>query len=328
MPEIRTTKRFFVMALMAITVWLGQASFSDAQDRMSRAAKTSLVNTTKEPALISSSDNQNPVAEDKEGLTASRTTAVVGSDRTKSTSTPATDPAAALEGWQIEIRPYSWLAGIHGTVRVRNTTAAVGKDSEEILGMLDFAAAAQVEAIRGHWRLMLDENYVNLGTSGTGPLGNVTIDVQPTMNIFEFGGSYTAVSVPNKRATATDPLPPIFTAEILGGGRLFHLGVELTPNIGEAVDGSRNFIGPFVGNRFKVSPNKAVTVIGKYTVGGSGAGSNFAWSAEGLVDLRLKKGLSLSAGYRALGMNADRTTNTIGFNGQLRGLFFSATIYR
>jgi hypothetical protein len=159
-------------------------------------------------------------------------------------------------------------------------------------------------------------------------LGMVTIDVEPTMNIFEFGGSYTAVSVPNKRATATNPLPPIFTAEILGGGRLFHLGVGLAPSNGSAVEGSTNFIGPFVGNRFKVSPNKAVTLIGKYTVGGSGAGSNFAWSAEGLVDLRLKRRLSLSGGYRVLGMNADRSSNDIGFNGQLRGLFFAATIYR
>ena len=229
--------------------------------------------------------------------------------------------------WQFEIRPYIWLAGLYGTLRVNNTTAQVGQDSASVIGMLDFAAATQVEAIKGNWRLMVDENYANLGTTGTGPLGLVTFDVQPTINIFEFGVSYTAVKIANKNATASDPLPPIFTAEVLGGGRFFHLGLGLQANNNPPQEGSRNLVGPFVGNRFKVSPHKAVTVIGKYTVGGSGAGSNFAWSADALVDLRLKKGFSLGGGYRALGMNADDPNNRIGFDGTMRGLILTMTLY-
>jgi hypothetical protein len=200
--------------------------------------------------------------------------------------------------WRFEIRPYIWLAGVYGRVRVNNTTAETGKNSSSVLGMLDFAAAAQVEAIKGHWRIMFDENYVNLGTESTGPLGNVTVDVQPTMNIFEFGALYMFAKVPNKNATASEPLPPVFTAEILGGGRFFHLGLGLQVNNNPPVKGSRNLIGPFIGNRFKISPHKAVTLIGQYTVGGSGVGSNFAWSAAALLDLRLKKGFSLGGGYR------------------------------
>ena len=193
--------------------------------------------------------------------------------------------------------------------------------------MLDFAAAVQVEAIKGRWRIMLDENYANLGTTGTGPLGIVTLDVQPTINIFEFGASYTFVKIANKNATASEPLPPVFTAEVLGGGRFFHLGLGLQANNNPPQEGSRNLVGPFVGNRFKVSPHKAVTLIGKYTVGGSGAGSNFAWSADALMDLRLKKGFSLGGGYRWLGMNADDPSNRIGFDGTMRGLMLSMTLY-
>ena len=233
------------------------------------------------------------------------------------------DPAP----WQFEIKPYFWLAGLYGTLRVNNTTAQVGQDSASVLGMLDFAAATQVEAIKGRWRIMLDQNYANLGTTGTGPLGLVTVDAQPTINIFEFGASYTFVKVANKNATASDPLPPIFTAEVLGGGRYFHLGLGLQANNNPPQEGSRNLVGPFVGNRFKVSPNKAVTVIGKYTVGGSGAGSNFAWSADAFMDLRLKRGFSLGGGYRWLGMNADDPGNRIGFDGTMRGLILTMTLY-
>ena len=240
---------------------------------------------------------------------------------------PRTPQASDPDDWQFEIRPYIWLAGLYGTLRVNNTTAQVGQDSASVIGMLDFAAAVQVEAIKGRWRIMLDENYANLGTTGTGPLGLVTLDVQPTINIFEFGASYTFVKVANENATDSDPLPPVFTAEVLGGGRFFHLGLGLQANNNPPQEGSRNLVGPFVGNRFKVSPHKAVTVIGKYTVGGSGASSNFAWSADALMDLRLKKGFSLGGGYRWLGMNADDPNNRIGFDGTMRGLMLSMTLY-
>ena len=234
------------------------------------------------------------------------------------------------EEMHIEIRPYVWLAGIYGTLRVENRTASTGSgtDSGSLLGMLDFAAAAQVEVSKGRWRLILDENYVNLGTTGTGPLGLVTIGVQPTMNIFEFGGSYTFASIPNDKATSADPLPPVLTAEVLGGGRWFHLGLGLEPENADPVEGSRNLLGAFIGNRVKVSPHPAITLIGKYTVGTAGVGSNFAWSADALADFRWKKGFSIGGGYRWLGLNADDGSNRVGFDGTLRGLVLSLTLYR
>jgi hypothetical protein len=303
---------FFLLAVSALGQNAGQSAKIDAEN----AARRRL-------------DFQRPGIETTDRSLLSRTKVSVAAMRKEnSTSTTLPQASGGSEGWQLEIRPYIWLAGIHGTLRVRNTTAEVGKSSSDVLGMLDFAAAAQVEAIRGPWRIMFDENYVNLGTTGTGPLGNVSIKVEPTMNIFEFGGSYTAAELPNKNATATEPLPPVFTAEILGGGRYFHLGVKLEPNNVASVEGSRNLVGPFIGNRFKYRPTKAVTLIGKYTVGGSGAGSLFAWSAEGLADFRFKKRLSISGGYRVLGMNADQPDNRVGFNGHLRGIILAATFYR
>src|ERR1700752_4110967 len=60
---------------------------------------------------------------------------------------PADDDSA----WHFELRPYLWAVGLYGTLRVGNQTSEVGRDSKNVLGMLDFAAAAQVEAIRGRW---------------------------------------------------------------------------------------------------------------------------------------------------------------------------------
>lgn len=258
---------------------------------------------------------------------ASQPTPVASIKRTANAESTALPASSDEDAWHFEIRPYLWLAGIDGRLRVRNTTSETGKSSSAILGMLDFAAAAQVEANKGRWTVMFDENYVNLGTDGTGPLGISTIRVEPTLNIFEFGASYTVAKVANKNATASEELPPVFSAEVLGGGRYVHLGLKLEPTNLSPVEGSRNLVGVFAGNRFKASPHKAVTFIGKYTLGTSGVGSQFAWSIDGLVDFRIKKSFSIGGGYRVLGLNADDVNNAVGFDGQLRGLILTATIF-
>ena len=243
------------------------------------------------------------------------------------TALPSSPSADSDSRWLVEIRPYLWAAGIYGRLRIRNTTVDTGQSSTKVLGMLDFAAASQLEAKKDRWSLMFDENYANLGTTVSGPLGNSSVKVEPTLNVMEFGASYEFVRAANEAATAANPLPPILSAEVLGGARYVHFGLGLQPENLSPVEGSRNLFGVFVGNRVKVRPHKAVTLTGKYTVGTSGVGSNFAWSADALVDLRLSRKFSFGGGYRWLGLNADDPGNTVGFDGQMRGLILTATIY-
>jgi hypothetical protein len=241
---------------------------------------------------------------------------------TKGSTPPA--PATDSDGWHFEMTPYVWLAGLEGNLRVRNNTVRIDSSPSDLLKQLDFAFATQFEAGKGKFKFILDENYVNLGTTGVGPLGQST-DVQPTLNIFEFGGSYAPVVVSNKNSTSSTPLPPTFSLEIIGGGRYTHFGLGLDrPNFN--AEGSRNIVDAFIGNRVKVRPHPAVTLIGKYTVGGGG--SHFAWTAAGLVDLRWKPSFSVWGGYQVLDMDADQASNTIGFNGRMRGVIVGFTMYR
>ncbi len=244
--------------------------------------------------------------------------------KVENTSAAAPAPSNDPDAWHFEITPYLWLAGMEGDLRVGNTTARVDVSAGDVFSTLDFGFATQFEAGKGRFKFMLDEYYGNLGITGTGPLGQPT-DVQPSMNIFEFGGSYAPVVVPNKNSTQTTPLPPVFTLEIVGGGRYTHFGLGLTrPNA--SAEGSRNIVDFFVGNRFKIRPHPAITLIGKYTVGGGG--SHFAWTAAGLVDLRWKKNFSVFGGYQVLDMDADQAGNTVGFNGRLLGVIFGITLHR
>jgi hypothetical protein len=232
-----------------------------------------------------------------------------------------TDP----EKWSFEVSPYIWAAALKGDLRVRNTTANVDASFSDIFHNLDFSFATAAEAIKGKWRVLIDENYINLGTTGTGPLGD-PIDVQPTLNFFELGASYAPVIIGNKNSTANEPLPPVFSLEVIGGLRYTHFGLGLQRAGNPGVEGSRNLVDFFGGNRFKIRPHPKVTLIEKYTLGGGG--SNFVWTFSSLLDYRFRKCLSAWGGYQVLSMDSDDPSNVVGFDGQLRGLIFGVTIHK
>ena len=264
--------------------------------------------TSKEVPVVSDADSKS----DKVSTAPSRTNPRPQGD---------TDP----EKWSFEVSPYIWAAALKGDLRVRNTTAHVDASFSDIFHNLDFSIATAAEAIKGKWRFLIDENYINLGMTGTGPLGETT-DVQPTLNFFEVGASYAPVIIRNKNSTANEPLPPVFSLEVLGGLRYTHFGLGLQRGTNPAIEGSRNLVDFFGGNRFKIRPHPKVTLIEKYTLGGGG--SNFAWTFTSTVDYRFRKCLSAWGGYQVLSMDADDPSNVIGFDGQLRGLIFGVTIHK
>lgn len=265
----------------------------------------------------------------KESLTAKRSStsnSVLDLRWRPNSDAPPPATQADSDGWRFEIAPYLWAAALKGDLRVRTTTAHVDASFSDLFNQLDFAFATRFEAAKGRWRLIVDENYMNLGTTGTGPLGLSSVEVEPTLNFFEVAGSYELVSVPNKESTAGEPLPAKFSMEVLGGARYTHFGLGLEPANLPAVEGSRNLIDAFFGNRFKFRPRPAVTLIGKYTVGAGG--SNDAETVTGLVDFKLRKRLSFWAGYQYLHMSADKPENVVGFNGSMRGIILGATLHR
>jgi hypothetical protein len=227
--------------------------------------------------------------------------------------------------WTFEISPYLWAAALKGDLRVRNSTAQVDASFSDLFKQLDFALAVRLEAGKNRWRVIIDENYMNLGTTGTGLLGQ-PVDIQPTLNFFEVGASYAVVVVPNDDSTANDPLPPVFELEGLGGLRHTHFGLGIQRGTNPAEEGSRNLVDFFGGARLKGRPHPEFTIIVKSTVGGGG--SNLAWTFSGVGDYRFRRNMSFWGGYQILDMDADDPSNTVGFNGKLHGLIFGLSIYK
>jgi len=234
------------------------------------------------------------------------------------------DPSTS-DSWEFEVAPYLWAAALKGDLRVRNSTAHVDASFSDLFKQLDFAFAVKVEAAKRRWRIIVDQNYMNLGTTGRGPLTE-NVGIEPTLNFLEGSASYAPFIRRNENSTSDNPLPPFLSVEILGGARYTHFGLGLEPANAAPVEGSRNLVDVFVGNRIKASPHPVVTLIGKYTVGGGG--SHFAWTVSGLGELRFRKNMSVWGGYQVLGMDADKPSNTVGFHGQLRGLIFGLSFYK
>ncbi len=229
--------------------------------------------------------------------------------------------------WHFEIRPYVWAAGLNGTLRARDTTVSVKQDFSKYFGQLDYALGMQFEAGKGKWRVILDENYINLGAEVQGPSGRVDFNVEPTLNIFEGGASYRLVAAPHK-GDVSGERPPAFSAELLGGVRWINLKAGITPTGGTEVEGSTNLVGFFVGNRYKFNVSRPITLVGKWTVGTSGVGSHVAGSAAAYADVRVAKNFSVTGGYQFLDINADDANNLTGFQGQIKGFFAGVVIRR
>ena len=263
--------------------------------------------------------------------TAATTVAPADADKTTAATMPSTPKAPVKRSaydsdkWHVDISPYLWLAGISGDIRVGTNTVNIDKVSGGgLTSQLDFAFATRFEIRKGKLGVLLDENYLNLTATGTGPLGVGKTDVQPTYNMFEAGVAYELYSSPNHNSSGSDPLPPVFSLDVLGGIRYTHLGVALTRPLFSA-EGSRNIVDGFAGNRIQVRPVPRFTLSGQYTVGAGG--SHFSWTASGTADYRIWKPFSVWGGYQAYGINNEKNGKVVAFDGTIRGLLAGVTIH-
>jgi len=72
--------------------------------------------------------------------------------------------SATSDDWHFEITPYAWLAGIDGTVTVRNQPVSVDESFSDIFKYLKFSAAGLGIAEYKHWLVYTQLDYMYLNT--------------------------------------------------------------------------------------------------------------------------------------------------------------------
>lgn len=225
----------------------------------------------------------------------------------------STELATEEDDWHFTIAPYLWIPEVHGKVAARGVTAPVDIDFDEIF---DAIGAGDLLALMGrfevrHRRLTLFVDSFHLWADSSvsrNPVADVrvkaTVDTRVTM--VQFGPAYRVFEMPSP---AGDPL----WIDALVGGRVWYADTDVATKITTRFE-TRNqsgnvnggWIEPLVGLRWSVPLGvRGLNLNAWGDVGGFGAGSQFTWNAQGVVNYRLPQKLghadvTLGIGYRAI----------------------------
>lgn len=209
--------------------------------------------------------------------------------------------------WRYSLGLYAFLPiSTTGTSTVGGRSAPVDLDLGDVLDLLDFAAAGRFEAWKGDLGLVVDANYVSIGTDGNfpGPLGtsysvNVRQKWLAIMAAYRVAdGTYGAN---NQR----------FTFDVQGGARWNSLRQVVTVGSFPTAGGDENWFEPVIGARGMWQLNDRWTTIASIDLGGFGAGGNkLQIGANVGFDFQPWDRTSIIFGYRYYSMDYSTTLSS------------------
>ena len=208
--------------------------------------------------------------------------------------------------WQFSFEPYIYAPfGVNGDVTVGGIEVPINADFGDILDLaintLNFVAFGRVEAWKGHWGIVFDGSYANLGTGQTVeipvPSGLQFFGLPPQIDIdaavgvsfsrFDLAAAYRFGdgNLPKALRTADTEFDlGAFLFDAIAGLRFqaFTTDLVLTSNLGDEFDfsDSQTFLEPMLGGqaRWNLSDNFAVLAGG--SISGFGIG-DLTFSVDG-----------------------------------------------
>jgi len=210
--------------------------------------------------------------------------------------------------WEFHVTPYLWAISMNGNATVKGLEADVDLSFSDIWDELNFAFMAEYEARKGNWGLWGNTIYANLGGSNVeGPAGLAKIN--PTVNAFWQGlGGYYRLGTWDL-ADAPDKKTPSVTVDTFLGARYTNLDAKIDfkgvfSGFINNVDQRQSWVEPLLGTRTIWDFYERWTLTMAGDIGGVAFGSDFAWSAFGLIGYRFnlfgENNARVLAGYRAL----------------------------
>jgi hypothetical protein len=321
MNSIHITRRA-AMAL-ALLVLVTSASFAGAQGvggatnspvSKSSAEKSGEAPSSDVAATPSETEQGNPV-ETAEINALSDSSKPPSSSGGLGQEPPPPGPQSPSDGWQFQLSPYLFLAGMKGTVGIGGLTAQVDAPFRDIVKELNFGFMAAFEARKNKLLVLTDVMYMNLADSNALP-GPLFSSVHADFKAFILA-PYLGYRVAEKKGASLD---------VLGGIRYWHLSTNLDfrPGVLPAreVTGSKNWVDGVGGLKGKVhlSPRLFLTGLGDVGAGGS----HITYQLFGGGGFEVSKKVALVIGYRYLKVDYDRDSFIfdMGMKGLLVGVTF------
>jgi len=225
-------------------------------------------------------------------------------------------PIPSETGWVFTAAPYLWLAGMSGDVGSGSHVANVDITLSDVLSHLDmgFMGAGEIR----HDRFSFSGDLIYAKLSGgrdvaLGPFAN-HVELTNTSSMVTGLAGYSVIYGDGGNL------------DVVAGARMWSVDNALAFSGGKfgSFDDNHTWVDPLIGikGRANISPDFYLT--GWALAGGFGAASNFVWDVMGSVGYNFNKTFSMTAGYRAMGVDFRKTdfTYSIVQGGPIVGFVF------
>lgn len=234
---------------------------------------------------------QTPTTQGQSDSASSRSTAP--SSATNSTDTSSSS-APNTAGWTVDLSPYLWFAGTHGTVGAFGRDASVHASASDLLSHFNFGIMGASEARFGHLLFTGDLLWIRLSDGSALPFPGfsaTSIDVRVGQFVWTSKVGYRLIDRTNLKADANV------------GVRYWRLGQKLNLNpsiLGLSANTSQSWSDIVVGGRIELplGPKTSLTALGD--VGGWNATAKLDYQFAGFVNFKLGRKWTVSPGYRYL----------------------------
>lgn len=224
-------------------------------------------------------------------------------------------PDPANDGWHVDISPYLWFAGVHGTAGIGGHEASVHASFADVADYLNLGVMGAAE-IR-HKRLIIPSDFMWIKLTDKRALefdqGATTAKAQFKQTIFTQAIGYRVVDTKRWQVDARFGIRYWYLNNSLSvQGPTVNNGVSATANWVDAVGGGRIQLG--------LTPKMFISVGGD--AGGGSARSDY--QVVGLVGFRVARKWVIGAGYRYMDVNY-RPHSTFVYDVAQSGLLLGAT---
>jgi hypothetical protein len=207
----------------------------------------------------------------------------------KTESQPSSDT-----GWHVDITPYLWFAGVHGTSGALGHDAAVHASFGDIFNYLNIGAMGVVEVRYNRVIMPLDFLWMKLSDNKALPVNDVAQSIKAKMTETLLTPKIGYRVADGKRVKV----------DALFGVRYWHLTTDFTLQPVQVAGGfsqSANWVDAVAGGRITaaLSPKAFVTVAGD----AGGGSARLDYQVGGFVGYRVSRKCVVEAGYRYLSVD-------------------------
>jgi hypothetical protein len=279
---MRTTRAGFPLVFSQI-----YQKYEETEEVMNLPQRTCLVLAVVMLSILPTSAQEQPSALNEQMQTQSQN--ALPADPSASAST-----LNSKDSWQLDLTPYLWFAGTHGTAGAFGRDASVHSSAWDLLSHANFGLMGAADARYNRFVLSGDLMWIRLSDSSALPFPNlsaISADVRVGELVWTSKLGYRLIDSEKFKADATV------------GARYWHISQKLNFNpsfLGLNINPSQNWADIVVGGRVELPLGPKASVIAAGDVGGWNATAKLDYQFLGLLNLKVSPTWALNAGYRYL----------------------------